>query len=242
MGWKDGTPVGQSGSPPKAAPSVASPAQDVTPATDATGWRSGQAVGQPAAATPSGPQPSNVPWFSFGSGPDKIGEFVGKMADSSTAGFGAQALDKLGVAQGPNGQTVAQQVENAGKDIGPLGSAAADMAGYAVGPGKFALGERIAGRLGEGILARMGGSALENAGASVAGTVGHGDTNVGDNLRSAALGLTIGGLSGGLPGVRGELAPVEKDTTGILGSGIGAKTANSPTPGLGVRPKPRLIP
>ena len=172
-------------------------------------------------------KPSDVPWFSFGSQPDKIGEFVGKMADSASAGWGATALDKLGIAQGPSGQTVAQQIDSAGKDIGPVASGAADLAGYAVGPGKFALGERLAAKLGGGLAARVAGSAAENAGASVAGTTGHGDFNVGDNLRAAVIGGTVGAATGALPGAKGDLAP---------------SATNSPTAGLQTATKQAFTP
>ena len=140
------------------------------------------------------------PMFSVGPGSDKIGEFVGKVADAATAGFGAQALDKLGLAQGPNGETVAKQVENAGQDIGPLASGAADIAGYAIGPGKLGIGARIA----EGAAARLGargaqalGSAGEAAAASAAGDIGHGETPGWDVLGNATVGGALGGLIGG---------------------------------------------
>lgn len=178
------------------------------------------------ASTAPAATPSDVPWFSM-TGNDKIGEFVGKMADSASAGWGATALDKLGIGQGPNGQTVAQQVEGAGKDIGPVASGVADLAGYAVGPGKLALGERLAGRLGTGIVSRMAGSAAENAGASVLGTTGHGDFNVGDNLRAAAIGGTVGAATGALPGAKGDLAP---------------SATNSPTAGLQAATKQAFTP
>ena len=85
------------------------------------------------------------------------------MADSYTGGLGAKALDALGVGQGPDGQTVAKQVESAGQDIGPLASGAADVAGYAIGPGKLGVGEKLASLAGGKLLARMGGSAAEGA-------------------------------------------------------------------------------
>ena len=154
-----------------------------------------------------------MPWFSFGSGPDKVGEFVGKMADSASAGWGAQALDKLGVAQGPSGQTVSQQINSAGKDIGPVASGLADAAGYMAGPGKLALGEKIGAKLGSGLLARMGGAAAENAGASVAGTMGHGDYDVGDNLKALAFGGVTGAAGGAL--TRGARAGDVSPTAGL---------------------------
>ena len=231
MGWKDGTPVGQ-GPPPKDKTTPATPAD--APAADAptapaaaSGWRAGQPADQPATTVAPAAKPSDVPWFSFGSQPDKIGEFVGKMADSASAGWGATALDKLGIGQGPNGQTVAQQVEGAGKDIGPVASGVADLAGYAVGPGKLALGERLAGRLGTGMVSRMAGAGAENAVASVAGTTGHGDFNVGDNLRAAAIGGTVGAATGALPGAKGDLAP---------------SATNSPTAGLQTATKEAFTP
>ena len=135
------------------------------------------------------------------------------MADSATAGLGAQALDKLGVAQGPDGQTVAQQVEGAGKDIGPVASTAADLAGYAVGPGKLAVGEKLASLAGGKLLARMGGSAAEGALASGVGTLGHGGS-----LQDAGTAATVGGLTGAL--------------TGALPGGRGARPVTPPNADL----------
>ena len=153
-----------------------------------------------------------VPWFNFtGSGPDKIGEFVGKMADSATGGLGATALDALGIGQGPGGQTVAKQVESAGQDIGPLASGAADIAGYAIGPGKLAVGEKLASLAGGKLLARMGGSAAEGALASGVGTLGHGGS-LEDAGKAATVGALIGGATGVLPGGRGS-APTTPPTS-----------------------------
>ena len=146
-----------------------------------------------------------------GSGPDKIGEFVGKMADSATGGLGATALDALGVGQGPGGQTVAKQVESAGQDIGPLASGAADIAGYAIGPGKLAVGEKLASLAGGKLLARMGGSAAEGALASSVGTLGHGGS-LEDAGKAATVGGLIGGVTGALPGGRGA-RPVTPPTS-----------------------------
>ena len=111
--------------------------------------------------------------------------------------------------------------------LGRLRRRAADLAGYAVGPGKFALGERLAAKLGGGLAARVAGSAAENAGASVAGTTGHGDFNVGDNLRAAVIGGTVGAATGALPGAKGDLAP---------------SATNSPTAGLQTATKQAFTP
>ena len=146
-----------------------------------------------------GPDDSK-PLFSL-TGTDKVGEFVGKMADAATAGFGAKALDALGLGQGPGGQTVAKQVQAAGEDIGPVASTAADIAGYAV-PG-VGLGGRLAkgaealgvgGRLAAGL-----GGAGEAAGLTGAGDVGHDETPGWDVLASGVLGGGLGAAAKAAP-------------------------------------------
>ena len=131
------------------------------------------------------------PWLSL-TGTDKVGEFVGKVADAFTGGFGASALDKLGIGQGPGGQTVAKQVEAAGKDIGPVGSAIADVTGYALGPGKLGVGANLARgaeALGAGSRLAAGlGGAGEAALATGAGDIGHGETPGWDVLAAGGLG------------------------------------------------------
>ena len=129
------------------------------------------------------PKP-DVPLFSL-TGPDKIGEFFSKAGDTATFGLGAKAQDALGIAQGPHGETVAQQVENAGKDIGPVASAGADLLGYAAGPGELRVGEglgKLAGSwlgrgVGENVASRVGGrmigSGIEGTGATILGAAGH---------------------------------------------------------------------
>ena len=176
MGWRDQAIPANA---PAAAPAPITPSTD-TPA--ATGWRS-QAVpaNAPAASTaPATPTASSVPWFSAGSGNDKIGEFFAKAGDTATFGLGAKLQDALGIGQ-KDGQTVAQQVEGAGKDIGPLASAGADVLGYMAGPGELRVGEGIgklaASALGGNTIARVGGrmlgSGVENAGATIVGNAGH---------------------------------------------------------------------
>ena len=182
-----------------------------TPTTNTSGPLAGIDLSAPA---PTAPAASEVPWFSFGSGPDKVGEFVGKMADSASAGWGAQALDKLGVAQGPSGQTVSQQINSAGKDIGPVASGLADAAGYVAGPGKLALGERLAGGLGGGYLARIGGSAAESGLASGVGTLGHGGSAE-DALKAGTTGALIGAATGAIPGARGAKAGTPSPTSDL---------------------------
>ena len=216
MGWKDGTPDGQQ--PPASSTQVAPPstAQSVPAAAPATGWRAGQPdqTAGSSAPAPSSPAASSVPWFSTGPGSDKIGEFFAKAGDAATFGLGAKAQDALGIAQGPNGQTVAQQVGAAGQDIGPVASAGADLLGYAAGPGMVGVGDRLAGLMGGRLLARMGGSAAEGAGASALGTAGHGDMSVGDLLKAAALGGTVGAVTGALPGGGGD-RPVTPSTAAL---------------------------
>lgn len=154
------------------------------------------------------PKP-DVPLFSL-TGPDKIGEFFSKAGDAATFGLGAKAQDALGIAQGPHGETVAQQVENAGKDIGPVASAGADLLGYAAGPGELRVGEglgKLAGSwlgrgVGENVASRVGGrmigSGIEGTGATILGAAGHDqDLTPGELLKSAALSTVTGALPGG---------------------------------------------
>ena len=154
------------------------------------------------------PKP-DVPLFSL-TGPDKIGEFFSKAGDAATFGLVAKAQDALGIAQGPHGETVAQQVENAGKDIGPVASAGADLLGYAAGPGELRVGEglgKLAGSwlgrgVGENVASRVGGrmigSGIEGTGATILGAAGHDqDLTPGDLLKSALISTATGALPGG---------------------------------------------
>ena len=159
----------------------------------------------PAAA--SSASSSSTPWFSAGSGNDKIGEFFAKAGDTATFGLGAKLQDALGIGQ-KDGQTVAQQVANAGEDIGPIASTGADVLGYMAGPGELRVGEglgKLAGAaLGGNTIARVGGrmlgSGVENAGATIVGNAGHDqNTTTGDLLMS----LGLGAATGVLPGSRG---------------------------------------
>ena len=247
-------------SAPAASPTVATPATDIQPATapvpdsasaapnDADPYSKFLPASKPATASGPAPgQPGNqtLPWFSA-TGDSKINAWLNSATDAISFGADDYLTGKLNsllgnseagklvspLSAGMDTDALRQRTAELKGDLGPLGAGSAELAGYALGPGKFEAGARLAERLGGGIVSRMVGSAAENAGASVAGTVGHGDFNVGDNLRAAVIGGTVGGLTGALPGGRGAFAPVEKDTTGIFGSGVGAKTANSPTPGL----------
>ena len=175
-----------------------------TPTTNTSGPLAGVDLSASAPAAPAAPE---VPWFSM-TGNDKIGEFVAKMGDAATMGLAAKAQDALGVAQGPHGETVAQQVENAGKDIGPIASGVADVAGYGVGGGALGVGEGIgalatsgiAKGIGENIASRVAGRAIgagvEGAGSTIVGAAGH-DENLtaGDLLKSTLLSAGTGALT-----------------------------------------------
>ena len=171
------------------------------------------------------------PLFSL-TGTDKVGEFVGKVADAATAGFGASALDKLGLGQGPGGQTVAKQVESAGQDIGPVGSAIADATGYGLGLGKFGIAGRIAkaalpGAEAVGLGARTAG-ALGTAGeagiATTAGDIGHGETPGMDVPLSMGVGGALGAAIGGA-----RTAPPAARSVADLTADEAAKYANLKT-------------
>ena len=181
-----------------------SPGQDAQTG-DTSGAFSGYKPPQPAAAA----APS-VPLFSFGgTGNDKIGEFLAKAGDTATFGLGAKLQDALGIGQ-KDGQTVAQQVEAGGKDIGPVVSAGADVLGYAAGPGMAGVGTglaklagaQLARGVGENVASRVGGrmigSGIEGTGATILGAAGHDqDLTPGELLKSAALSTATGALPGG---------------------------------------------
>ena len=116
-------------------------------------------------------------------------------ADAATGTVG-NLLRNAGVQNAtPDVATLRAQTGQNRTDVGPIASAAADIAGYAVGPGTVGAGEKLAGRLGGGLWARMGGSAVENAAAAGAGTLGHGGS-----LEDAGKAMTVGGLIGGVTG------------------------------------------
>ena len=153
------------------------------------------------------PKP-DVPLFSL-TGPDKIGEFFAKAGDTATFGLGAKAQDALGIGQ-KDGQTVAQQVAAAGKDIGPIASAGADALGYIAGPGELRVGEGLGKLIGSGLSrgigenvasrvgGRMIGSGIEGTGATILGAAGHDqDLTPGELLKSAAISTATGALPGG---------------------------------------------
>ena len=192
-------------------------------------------LGAPSPAAVAAPAAPEVPWFSA-TGNDKIGEFVGKMGDAATMGLAAKAQDALGFAQGPHGETVAQQVANAGKDIGPIASGVADVAGYGLGAGSLGVGEGIgalatsgiAKGIGENIASRVAGRAIgagvEGAGSTIVGAAGH-DENLtaGDLLKSTLLSAGTAAL------------------TPNLGAGSKAKEP-SPTAGLNAAKKTAFDP
>jgi hypothetical protein len=196
MPRSDAVPIDQS----------AAPTTQQQPST-LTGRAAAVPLDQPAAPTTSTAAP--VPLFSL-TGPDKIGEFFSKAGDTATFGLAAKAQDALGFAQGPHGETVAQQVKNAGKDIGPVASAGADLLGYAAGPGELRVGEglgKLAGSwlargVGENVASRVGGrmigSGIEGTGATILGAAGHDqDLTMGDLLKSALISTATGALPGG---------------------------------------------
>lgn len=225
MGWKDGTPNTAS------APTAATDTSANAPA--ASGWRSGQAVDQPATATapppdkPPTPMPAamtydpndpNAGWgdwalsklHNFAVGGNQFNRVV---TDSATFG-GADKLQSL-VPGGPSVDELRAQTDQSRKDIGPVASALADASGYALGGGSLGAGEKIAARLGGGYLARIGGSALESGGASALGTLGHGG-DVDEALKSGGVGLLLGGATGAIPGARGANAGAVRPSTSDL--------------------------
>jgi hypothetical protein len=88
---------------------------------------------------------------------------------------------------------------------------AADVAGYALGPGQIKVGARLASAMGGRWLPRVIGSGIEGAGSAVLGTAGHGDTDPGDLARSGVYGGAIGLGTGMLPGSRPAVKQVPTD-------------------------------
>ena len=89
----------------------------------------------------------------------------------------------------------APQTDEAGRQIGPIGSATADIAGYAMGPGKAGVGEGVAKLLGGGwkILPRVAGSAVEGGVTAGASGLLHGeDLKTGWQRRAAKRGRRWG--------------------------------------------------
>ena len=196
-------------------------------------------------ATVNGPapgQPGNqtLPWFSA-TGDSKVNAWLNSATDAISFGADDYLTGKINsllgnseagkivspLSAGMDTDALRKRTAELKGDLGPLGAGSAELAGYALGPGKFEIGGKIAAKLGTGIISRMAGSAAENAGASVLGTVGHGDTDVGDNLRAAVIGGGIGAATGALPGAKGDLAP---------------SATNSPTAGLQTATKQAFTP
>ncbi len=133
----------------------------------------------------------------------KISKFFDTVGDTMTFGL----ADTLAGGLGGKTQQMRDATAQNRADIGPVASGAADLIGYAAGPGAAGAGTKLATRMGGGLLARMGGSAAENAAAAGAGTLGHGGT-VGDALKDAAIGGVVGGVTGAIPTSAGTVAHV----------------------------------
>ncbi len=151
-------------------------------------------------------------------------QFNRVLQDSATFG----GLDKAQslVPGSPGVDQLRAQTEQSRKDIGPVASGVADIAGYAAGPGGLKVGEGIGNLIGRGIVGRVGGSAAEGALASGLGTAGHGDTDIGDIGKAAGIGGLIGGVTGALPGGAGkrpttpspaDLGQASQDAFSVLG-------------------------
>lgn len=112
----------------------------------------------------------------------------------------AQDAMTFGGADAATGKTARADTQSARDQLGPVGSAAADIAGYATGPGELGVGSGIAKLIGGRLLGRVAGSAGEGAGAAALGTVGHGDTDPADIGKAALVGGAVGGATGIFPG------------------------------------------
>ena len=152
------------------------------------------------------------------------GDTAYRAANSGTLGaldYGLAGLHKIERATGydPNA-TDLTTIQKQGDEWGanhPALALGADIAGYAVGPGKLKIGAKIAGKLGKGIAARMGGAAAENAGAAVIGDELHsqGQATTGDLLKTAVISGTTGALTGAIPGEKGPMAHTPSPTAGL---------------------------
>ena len=202
------------------------------PAADASGPLSGIDLNAPSPAAPAAAPPPpgyQSPDWLPGAG------FLHKLSniydDAATAGFADTATAKvgdlmrsIGVANAtPDVNTLRAQTQQNRTDVGPVPSALTDVAGYTTGGvGKLGIGEGIATHLGGGYVPRIIGATAEGAGASALGTAGHGDTDVGDLLKSAAEGGALSAVTGAIPGAKGANADAPRPTTSDLES-----TANS---------------
>ncbi|HEX5211643.1 MAG TPA: hypothetical protein VFW22_07910 [Pseudolabrys sp.] len=130
--------------------------------------------------------------------PKTADDFVRAATDAMTFGYGDKAIGYL------TGQNESALTQAARGRLGTAGNIAADVTGYAMGPGEL----NIAGRLGGGII----GSAIEGAGAGAASAAGHDQNPVG--------GAVTGGLTGGGGGALAKIAsPVVKGVANKLGYG-----------------------
>lgn len=111
----------------------------------------------------------------------------------------AQDAMTFGGADALSGGTARADTAAARENLGPIASGAADIAGYAAGPGELTAGTSLARLLGGSVLARAAGGAAEGGVGAALGTVGHGDTDPADIAKAGGVGLGVGALTGMLP-------------------------------------------
>ena len=210
-------------------PNAKKPAPAAPPSgTDATGPLSGIDLSAPSPAAPAAaPPPPGYQSPSWLPGAGFLHKLSNIYDDAATAGLADTATAKvgdlmrsIGVANAtPDVNTLRAQTQQNRTDVGPVASALTDVAGYTTGGvGKLGIGEGIATRLGGGYVPRIIGATAEGAGASALGTAGHGDTDVGDLLKSAAEGGAFSAVTGAIPGAKGANADIPRPTTSDLES------------------------
>lgn len=162
----------------------------------------GPATPNQASPAPSPPAQGGV-LPAIAGGVHKAAQFINTAVDSGTFGLSDWLAGHLStLAGGPGVDAMRTTTQQGRDDLGTVPSVAADVAGYALGPGKFGAGSKVADMLGGLWKARVAGGAAEGAGAAALGTAGHGDTDLGHIGTAMLLGGGVGAITGGLPGQR----------------------------------------
>jgi len=131
--------------------------------------------------------------------------FGNRAADTMTAGLPDTIAGALGrLTGGPNADQMRAATEAGKEQLGPIASTAADIIGYTAS-GAPKAGAALARLLGGGLAARMASGAVEGGATSLAGSLGHGETDPEALGQSLALGTAIGGATGVLPAGRKQV-------------------------------------
>lgn len=125
-------------------------------------------------------------------------------ADTGTYGLAdtiVGGIHKL-TGAGPTGDQARADTQAQTANLNPFVRAGMDVLGYAAGGGAAGIGESLARLLGRGIGGRMAAGAVEGGGSTLAGSLGHGETDPDKLGKDAIVGTLTGGLVGGLPSVK----------------------------------------